>query len=528
MTAIRRSMLAFGTALAAVIPRVSPAQTPRVAPPPPCRVDGRVTVAELAQRRLGSGAFVAVLPVESRLTAGSQIHLPWALAVGISERVAELPGVTAPSRGSTERAAADAAGRFSEFAEILGADLVVAGHVGTDRTGAVVGVRISEPGAEAPRWEREFVYPGTSLASIEHQVAVAVAEILGVARPVEQTDGVMDASAYDDFMRGTYFLARHESWAGDSARVAYERALARVPSSPAVMARLARAYATSLERRGRVGPLGFSAAVREANALVDRALLADSNEADAWTAHAILERVNNPRTYGGALRAHERAVRAASRSADARHEYAVTLLRLGRNDAAASQLRQALSAEGDRAATLRLLAELEYLDRRYANACALVNASIGADSYDPLAYALRARVRMRLDEFRDAFSDAETAQRISDAAWGEALEFYVTAFAREQDAARAESRRLTRSKLRPGVTLDVWEAAYLSMGLSALGNRDKAFDALSRARPRGIELRSVLRDPGFDSLRRDPRFSRIGRDEPPRPSAGTPGATGAR
>ena len=137
--------------------------------------------------------------------------------------------------------------------------------------------------------------------------------------------------------------------------------------------------------------------------------------------------------------------------------------------------------ERDRAASLRMLAELEYLARRYNNACALVNASIGADSYDPLSYALRARVRIRLDEFRDAFSDAETARRLSGAAWGETLEFYVTAFAREFDAAKADSRRLSNAKLKSGSTLGVRDAVYLGMGLTAVGSRDKAFDALSRA-----------------------------------------------
>jgi tetratricopeptide (TPR) repeat protein len=225
--------------------------------------------------------------------------------------------------------------------------------------------------------------------------------------------------------------------------------------------------------------------------------------------------------YAGAVAAHERAVRVAPRSPYAHQEYAATLLRLGRDDAAETQVKQALALERDRAASLRTLAELEYLSRRYANACALVNASIGADSYDPLAYALRARIRVRLDEFRDGFSDAETARRLSGAAWGETLEFYVTAFAREADAAKADSRRLSIAKLKAGETLGVRDAVYLGMGLTAVGSRDKAFDALSRARPRGAELKSALRDPGFDQIRSDPRFGRVGADDA---AGGTPGA----
>jgi len=262
--------------------------------------------------------------------------------------------------------------------------------------------------------------------------------------------------------------------------------------------------------------------LREGDALVDRALLLDSATADAWTARAIFERVRDPRLYAGAVAAHERAVKASARSAEAHEEYATTLLRLGRDDAAEAHLRHALTLERDRAVSLRLLAELEYVGRRYANSCALVNASIGADSYDPLAYALRARVRVHLDEFRDAFSDAETARRLSGAAWGETLEFYVTAYARQFDAAKAESRRLSTAKLKAGTTLGVRDAVYLGMGLTAVGNRDKAFDALSRARPRGAELKSAMRDPGFDLLRSDPRFNRIGaEDKPPAAVSGT-------
>ena len=490
------------------------AQTPRIAPPPPCRA-GRTSVPDLSVRPASaSGAsVVAVMPLDARLSDDSQVHLPWAFARGVANGVAALPGTIVPTQGTTERATAEAAGRLDEFIERIGARLVVSGTVVSQRGGATLTVQILERGANAPRWQREFVYPQTTLASIEDQIVAAVAEILGTGKQAE-TGRIADAAAYDEVARGDYFLTQHDAWAGDSARAAYERALDRLPQSAFVLGRLARAYAAAIDRRGRVGPLGQISALREGAALVDRALRADSSTSDAWTARAIFERVRDPNSYTGAIAAHEKAVKFAPRSADAHQEYAVTLLRLGRDEAAEAQVRQALAIERDRAVSLRLLAELEYLGRQYNNACALVNASIGADSYDPLAYNLRARVRVRLEEFRDAFSDAETARRLSGDAWGETLELYVTAFAREMDAAKSDAKRLSGTKLKAGNALEVREAVYLSMGLGVLGIRDKAFDALSRARPRGVELRSALRDPGFDQLRADPRFSRVGVEQP--------------
>jgi tetratricopeptide (TPR) repeat protein len=184
-------------------------------------------------------------------------------------------------------------------------------------------------------------------------------------------------------------------------------------------------------------------------------------------------------------------------------------MRLGKDAAAEQHLRRALALEPNRASALLALGELEFVRRRFAPSCALTNASIGADSYNPLAYALRARVRMRLGEFRDAFSDAETAKRLNDSPWGDALQLLVTANATTVDDARRDAKRVAASKLRPGLTMSVAEGTYVSLALEALGDRDNAFEALRRVAPRGVELTNALRDVGFDGMRTDGRFRRI-------------------
>ena len=224
MDARRRLILALSIAAVPASMARLEGQTPRISPPPPCRALGRAPVIELIERPTPTGIVVAVLPLEARLSSDNQVHLPWAVAGGISNGLSALPGVAAPTRGSIERASAGAAGRFDEFARLTGARLVVTGVVTSTRGGASVAVRVVEPGGKTPRWEREFDYPRTSLASIEDQVVSAVSEILAIKRPVERAKPSVDDAAYDEIARGDFFLVQHDLWAADSARGAYERA----------------------------------------------------------------------------------------------------------------------------------------------------------------------------------------------------------------------------------------------------------------------------------------------------------------
>ena len=505
-----------GILVVAVMAGALGAQTPRFAPPPPCRADAVPGLASLLSRpESPRQPVIAILQLEARLTDDSHAHVAWALAERVRARLIGSSAVVVPTRGTTERAWAEAGGRPEHLTTSLGASLVVTGLVSSERDGARVEVRFVTR-TDSSAWRGTYKYPSLPLDAIEDEVVTAVARHVGI-EPRLRGPGVPTGAAFDALARGDYFLASHDAVATDSARAAFERALAAQPKSTRAMERLARAYAVALERGASTGSLSRAMALREATALIDRAIEADASFSDAWTTRALLQRASDPVRFAGATASHERAVRAAPRNADARHEYARTLLLLGRDDAARAQAREALAAERDRPASLVLLGELEYLARRYDASCALTNASIGADSYDPTGYALRARVRVKLGEFRDAFADAETAARLSGASWGDALQFYATSVARESDVVQSESRRLVQSRLRPGTTLDFREAVFLGMAFSAAGDRTRAFEALSRSGPASARLRTALRDPGLDPLRSDPRFRRIGVAEGNRP-----------
>ena len=186
---------------------------------------------------------------------------------------------------------------------MLGARYILTGLVTSQRTGATVTVRVFDKDQDAPKWEREFLYPQISLRAIQDEVAAELLKTLAVTAPAPKGRAEFaDAAMYDEVALGDYYLAQHDTWAPDSARRAYERALARDARSAPLLARLARAYAQSLERTGRAVPFSAPNALREATSLVNRALAADSGSLVAWTARAVLDRVRDPGQYAGALR----------------------------------------------------------------------------------------------------------------------------------------------------------------------------------------------------------------------------------
>jgi len=460
--------------------------------------------ARAAGRRGVTG--VAVLEFDSRVVDAERSHLAPAITAQIRSRLASIHGVAVETRGTIERVFNASGGRVDSLQSTLGDEYAIVGDVIPQRDRIDVTVRIMQSGKAAPRWERVFAYPRTPIRQIVESVAGAVAEAAESRVPTD--DLGMSVEAYEITLRGDYFLAQHAPGAADSARRSYERAIALDPAAPIPAARAARARAEMLERRERTDARAIGEQVLAGLALADAALAKDSANAEAWTARAILLRYRNPESYAGVVAAHERAIAADPNSADAREAYGITLMRLGR-DGAEQQLRRALTLDANRASALRALGDFEYFRRRYGPSCALANASIGADAYDPVAYALRARVRMQLSEFRDALSDAETALRLTASPWSSALQAFVTASGSTVDDNRLEARRVAATKLQPGRRMGVSEGAYTSLAFEALGDRTRAFEALKRIDPAGVDLAMALRDPQFDQMRSDPRFRRI-------------------
>ena len=516
--------IVVGATLVTVLASPGAAQFPRLAPPPPCRAN----IASSSLLAFWSGAAardsrprVAVFSLQPDVDDAERVYLALALPERIRERLSTEPRIRVASEGSVARALTEARARKDSAARLLGADYFVNGRLIIQGESQEVEVVLQRAGQATPVWKTSF-RATTSFRIIEDAVVRGVSRALGIPAPGLQRGWPTTDVGYDELLAGDAHMRTPAGAALDSAIGAYERALAVEPRSSlavaprvlqngrssVVLLRLARASVTTLERGGQIRGYPGASGLRRVNELVDKSFTLDSTP-EAWTIRAMLARVIDPVRFTGAVVAHERAVRLRPASADAEHEYGLTLWRLGHVRDAEGHFRRALALVPGRSATFAMLAEMELRASRWASACALSNASIAAWPYDAEPYATRAEARLHLADARDAFADAELVRRLATGAWPDALGVLIANGASNVDDARRKMRGLTVSWLAPGQQLSVRDAEYLATAYLTMGDRRRAVEALRRARPMGADLRFALHNPRLAAIRSDTAIARI-------------------
>ena len=105
-------------------------------------------------------------------------------------------------------------------------------------------------------------------------------------------------------------------------------------------------------------------------------------------------------------------------------------------------LRRVLERTRDESERLIDEADEEIRQGQSAHACQLLNTAIDLDGRAAPAYALRAIVRGRGGEVREAFGDAETVTQLGRPRWGNALRAIVANRSGDTTSARLQARRM--------------------------------------------------------------------------------------
>ena len=233
---------------------------------------------------------------------------------------------------------------LKQIAKELNVDAVIEGSVQRFGDQIRVGVRLIDAEAEDLIWSKEYNSDLRDVLTLQNELAQAVTQAIRIKlTPQEQSRLAerrrINPAAYDDFLRGRYYLNRQTKSDNDSAIQSLSRAVEADPEFAGGWAELAQAYVWKL----------FLFAPDEkdlqqkAFVAVEKALALDPDLAEAYLARGrLLWTPANHFPHDQAIQEYRRALVLNPSLDEARNQLAVVLGHVGLVDEALAELDQAL------------------------------------------------------------------------------------------------------------------------------------------------------------------------------------------
>ena len=468
-----------------------------------------------AQSPALQSATIAVLPFANLSPDTLVAYLAFGLGEEIAARLGQVGGLRVASQTTVGRLQGTDNPDLAAVARELKLGYLVEGSVRRAGAGLRISVSLVNTATGLRVWTSSYQPRTDQLLTLQDEIADSVARaVLGGGAPPGQRAPrparSRDPAAYDQLLRGNYYLAQRSPRSVAQAIDAYTAATRLDSSLALAYASLAAAHSVLLDWGWSYGGLSREDLLSRGSAAVDRALALDSTSSEAWAAKATVLRHRDSRSFAGVREAFERAVDLDSTNAEVFFTYGYILRDLGDEASARRMLMRSLAIEPDRPIALLHLAWIEMEGRRFLEAGRWLDSAIAVHPGFFQAYGERAMLRLVTGDTGGARSDAETASRLrprTDQLTGERV---LTALDRlsSDSAARSRLARL-RAFAPPPNTADVHQAAAWAGVLAAAGAPDEAIEFLEGVRADPPHLRIHLQEVAFDGLRSDPRFVRL-------------------
>lgn len=466
---------------------------------PPC-------VRAAAPARAPSSSSVAVLYFENLSRDTSDAYLADGLTEEIILRLQQVRRLEVKSRFESRRVRGHRDAAPATLGRALATRYLVNGTIQRAGDRIVVRVELTRADRGVGVWSQRFDRTGSSVLDVIDDVARGVATgVAGELFPAEAADlarrPTADPLAYEHFVRGNVHLAQRTPAALARAAEEYEAAYARDGGLAVALGRVAYAYALGLAYG--MGDLPEETVRARATRAVERAMQGAPGVADTWMAvgfrHFMLSFLGAGDFVAEAVSALGRATQLDPGSAEAHHQYAQSLIIVGRDAEALAEYRRALALESGRAVTYEEIALLFLLERRDLDAIVWSDSALAADPRFVRGYLVRGRARLLLGDVAGAEGDAASATALArgtDASDARVLRAMLLAGRGDTAAARA----LVPAGRVPGVLGP--EAAVV------IGDPDRAL-AQIESYPSPALRCFMLRVPAVAALRGRPRFDRL-------------------
>ncbi len=431
-----------------------------------------------------------------------------ALSDGMSEEIAatigKIPGlrVKAP-RSSFSLKTSELS--IPEIGSALNVQYLVDGSLQKDGNRLRVRVALLAATNDSTLWTTEYDRPLGDVFAMQDEIARAIASELSVklapatsARLSRRSTG--SAEAHELYLRGRFFFQRRDSLSLRKAREYFQLAIGRDSSYALAYTGLSDTYSHS-------SAFGYSPPNRAmpiARGYVDRALALDSTLVEAHSSRAFIATVYEwdwPR----AGREFREAVALDPLHPSARLWRAWYLMAIDSVAAGIREGEQALAIEPFLLLSNTRLVSFLYYGRRYREALQQAQKTLELDSTYFQIEIERARVLVELKRCDEALDALSRAPRLTGSMFQGVRGYTYARCGRRAEAVSELNRLLAES--RAGIIVSHYSLAVVQAGL---GNSDAALAELESAfAERAFGMFLLKREPAFDALRGDERFTRL-------------------
>jgi TolB-like protein/DNA-binding winged helix-turn-helix (wHTH) protein/Tfp pilus assembly protein PilF len=310
-----------------------------------------------------------------------------------------------------------------------------------------------------------------------------------------------DAEAYQNYLKGRYFWNKRTEAGLQKGIEYFQTSVARDPNYALAYAGLADSYI--MQANWRFAPA--AGAYQEARAAALRALELDPDLAEAKTSLAYSTLLYQW-DWNGAEKGFREAIALNPNYASAHHFYSICLLTAGRQREALAEIQRAQELDPLSLIITSVHGWIFYEERQYDHAAEYFGKTLEMDSqYVPALLDLgecqlrRGDSHKAMEEFQKARSvDGDTSRVLADIAQAYAL-------SGQQSSALKIVKQL--EEVSSSRFVSPWDLSFV---YAALGDKARAIQMLDKSIDEKVGwVTSLGVDPGFDSLRDDPRFEKL-------------------
>ncbi len=310
-----------------------------------------------------------------------------------------------------------------------------------------------------------------------------------------------NTEAYQLYLKGRYYWNKRTGEGFRKAIRQFQQAISKDPNYALAYAGLADCY-TLMPAWALMPPADGHSKAKQA---AERALAIDESLAEAHTALAHTLH-NYEWNWKGAEKEYSRAIELNPNYSVAHHWYSNLLSDLDRGQEAIMEKRHALTLDPLSLVINADLGNILYHQRKYDEAMEQLQKTLELDSNFTLAYQFLGYVYEKLGRYDEEISACKKAIQVS----ANGLELRAELARALALAGQSKEAQEILNDLLKRAEKEYVVAYEIAMIYDGLGLKDDAFQWLEKAvQERSYQVSSLAVDPRLDSLRSDPRFSKL-------------------